>query len=102
MGQGVPGLQDRSRGYHRPTGEKASHAAEGAMGKSSVLDKKEKHRVCNSFFPKLLFYLSYASWLYKNTERIGSNFSTQTHLGCLFVLLENRSAMAQKGFLSVV
>lgn len=84
MGQGVPGLQDSSHGYHRPTGEEAGRAAEGAMGKPSILDKKDKHGVCNSLFPKLLFYLSYTSWLYKNTERIGWNFSTQTCLGVFF------------------
>lgn len=83
MGQGVPGLQDSSHGYHRPTGEEAGRAAEGTMGKSSILDKKDKHSVCNSFFLKLLVCLSYTSWLYKNTE----NFSTQT---CLGVFLDGK------------
>lgn len=69
MGQGVPGLQDSSHGYHRSTGEEASRAAEGAMGKPSILDKKDKHSVCNLLFPKLLCCISYPSWLYKNTER---------------------------------
>lgn len=55
MGQGVPGLQDNSSGYHRTTGKEASCTAEGAMGKAAILDKKDKHRVCNSLFPKFLF-----------------------------------------------
>lgn len=71
VGQGVPGLQDSSHSYHRQTGEEASCAAEGAMAKSSLMDKKDKLGVCNLFFPKLLFCFSYASWLYKNTERTG-------------------------------
>lgn len=81
MGQGVPGLQDSSHGYRRPTGEEAGCTAKGAMGKSSILDKKDKHSVCNLFFLKLLICLSYTSWLYKNTE----NFSTQTCLGVFLV-----------------
>lgn len=56
MGQGVPGLQDSSSDYHRTAGKEASCTAEGAMGKASILDKKDKHRVCNSLFPTYLFY----------------------------------------------
>lgn len=68
MGQGMPGLQDSSHGYHRPTGKEASHAAEGALGKSSILDKKDKHNVCNLFFPKLLCCFFYTSSFYKSTD----------------------------------
>jgi len=70
MGQGVPGLQDNSHGYHRPAGEETSHAAESAMGKPSILDKKDKHSVCNLLFLKLVHCTSYTSLLLKTLTEL--------------------------------
>lgn len=80
VGQGVPGLQDSSRGYHRTTCKEASCTAEGAMGKGSILDKKDELSVCNSFFHKCLFYFFTVLGIWKNAERMGWNFLTQTYL----------------------
>lgn len=77
MGQGVPGLQDSSRGYHRPSGKEASRAAEGPVGKPSILDKKDKHKVCNLLFPKLLCCIASTSLIQFLQCFYKAKFSTQ-------------------------